>query len=285
LGHAQARHKVGILFGGHFHRHMTDAFRLLTRPLCSVPERAEVVIAPASRNVENVRELVARGCTDLLWMHAASDRGEVQDPRLLLPLLRSFRRIVVYNYRFGFGEHERELLGAGAHLLGVDRLRAVTRMGRLLKRLGHRRIAMFFEENGPVLAMSLGETLGLEVFLVGGTSVPDGELLETRGSAGAELLKLHAFEGVTAAIFNTDQSAMDAMRAIEEAGLAIPADISLLGWSGTVYSEGLRVPLTSADIPVEKMVRKTLTLLDSDTPATRHVFQARLRLRESHGPV
>ena len=282
-GNAQARDKVGLLFGGQFHRHMTDAFRLLAQPLCRIPEHAEVVIAPSERNVENIRELVARGCTELLWMHASSDEGEIRRSGELLPLLQNFRRIVVYNYRFGFGRYEEELLGAGAHLIGVDRIGAVTRMGRLLQELGHRRVALFFEGNGPVLAEPLRDELGLEVFLVSETSAPDGGLVETRRTAGGELLRLRDTEGVTAAVFNSDQSAMDAMLAVEEAGLRIPRDVSMMGWSGTIYSEGLRVPLTTADIPVEAMTGKALALLEGDVPAERHVYAASLNLRGSHG--
>ena len=282
-GHAQARHKVGILFGGQFHRHMTDAFRLLTRPLCRLPEHAEIVIAPSAQNADNIRELVARGCNDLLWMHASSDEGELREPDKILPLLQNFRRIVVYNYRFGFGAHEDELVSAGAHLIGVDRIEAVTEMARLLQRDGHQRIALFFEGNGPVIAEPLRHELGLDVFLVGHTSIPDGEMLETRRTAGQELIRLHRDEGVTAAIFNNHQSAMDAMLVLDKAGLSIPGDISFMGWSGSIFAEGLRVPLTAAEIPVETMTRKTLDLLAADAPAARHVYHARLCMRESTG--
>ena len=282
-GHAGMGPKVGILFGGQFHRHMTDAFRLLIRPLCRVPEHAEIIIAPIERNVENLRELVARGCTELLWLHASSDRGEVREPKQLLPLLGNFRRIVVYNYRFGFGEHEDELLDAGAHLVGVNRIGALTEMGRKLREHGHRRVALFFEANGPVLAEPLRKELGLEVFLVGHTSIPGGALLETRRTAGVELLRLHKEEGVTAAVFNNEQSAMDAMITVRDAGLSIPEDLSFMAWSGSIYAEGFGVPLTTVDIPVEAMTGQTLELLAADAPPARHVHEGELRLRKSHG--
>ena len=62
-------------------------------------------------------------------------------------------------------------------------------------------------------------------------------------------------EPPTAVFCANDHMAIGAMEAIEEAGLTIPRDISLIGYDDTEMSRVVRPKLTSVSQPLEKLGR------------------------------
>jgi LacI family transcriptional regulator len=67
----------------------------------------------------------------------------------------------------------------------------------------------------------------------------------------------------TAIIARHDAVALGVMRAVFEAGLSIPEDISLIGNSDIPVADLLRVPLTSVRHPAEEVARIAITKLVS----------------------
>jgi LacI family transcriptional regulator len=81
--------------------------------------------------------------------------------------------------------------------------------------------------------------------------------------------------------------ALGAMKAILDAGLKIPEDIAIVGCGNVMYSDCLRVPLTTIDQDCEaigeRAARLALDLLESKTPPRPEtfLFEPRLIVRDS----
>ena len=149
---------------------------------------------------------------------------------------------------------DRCFVGLPANFVGVDD-RMVGLLGtRHLIQQGCRRIAHI---RGPEASTALGRLEGYQQALQEQklTSpaefiVPIGTSGDDRGEPGGyeaarKLLSAHPHpDGIFC--FN-DPVALGAMRAILDAGLRIPQDIAVVGCGNVLYSDFLRVPLTSVD--------------------------------------
>jgi LacI family transcriptional regulator len=105
--------------------------------------------------------------------------------------------------------------------------------------------------------------------------------------------KLLAMAQPPDAIFATnDPAAMGAMQAIKEAGLKIPKDIAVVGFSNWFFSALLEPPLTSVDQPGFEMGQEAAKLLirqievrtknnDAEVLAETKILKTRLVIRES----
>jgi LacI family transcriptional regulator len=105
--------------------------------------------------------------------------------------------------------------------------------------------------------------------------------------------KLLAMAQPPDAIFATnDPAAMGAMQAIKEAGLKIPKDIAVVGFSNWFFSALLDPPLTSVDQPGFEMGQEAAKLLirqievrtknnDAEVLAETKILKTRLVIRES----
>ncbi|WP_258534829.1 LacI family DNA-binding transcriptional regulator [Streptomyces sp. PT12] len=112
-----------------------------------------------------------------------------------------------------------------------------------------------------------------------------------RGEAHAamreRLARARDFTGVFAL---TDAVAAGALRAITEAGLAVPGDISLVGYDDVPPATDLRPRLTTVHVPYEEMGRTAVRLaLDrhgrAASPGDQHVLLGtRVALRDSVAP-
>jgi LacI family transcriptional regulator len=119
-------------------------------------------------------------------------------------------------------------------------------------------------------------------------SCPLGTIEEGK-AATQQLLKM---SNPPDAIFATnDPAAMGAMQAIKEAGLKIPKDIAVVGFSNWFFSALLEPPLTSVDQPGFEMGQEAAKLLirqieykskdNEDPEPERKVLKTRLIVRES----
>ncbi len=72
---------------------------------------------------------------------------------------------------------------------------------------------------------------------------------------------LQVAENITAIFAYNDLVALGAYKAIKEAGLQIPADVSLIGYDDIEFIEFLEIPLTTVHQPIEEIGRKATELL------------------------
>jgi DNA-binding LacI/PurR family transcriptional regulator len=115
-----------------------------------------------------------------------------------------------------------------------------------------------------------------------------GDFTEEGGYAGARRL-LEGDPPPTAIFASNDLSALGALNAIEEAGLAIPGDVSLVGYDDTALASLRHVSLTTVHQPRRRIgemaMRALLSRVDgASTRARRVVLEPRLVPRDTTGP-
>ncbi len=166
--------------------------------------------------------------------------------------VESFRRIE--ERKIPYVLIDRKFAGLGANFVGVDdELVGILATNHLIER-GCRRIAHI---RGPETSTALGRAEGYRRALaehslpaIPGHILSIGSSGDDRGEPGGfeATRKLLAFKARPDGIFCfNDPVALGAMRAILGAGLRIPQDIAVVGCGNVLYSDFLRVPLTSVD--------------------------------------
>jgi LacI family transcriptional regulator len=172
---------------------------------------------------------------------------------------------------------DRRFTGLAANFVGVDDVEAGKLAVKHLIDQGRRRIAHI---RGPEVSTAIGRLEGYRKALasVGRTPVEGHVVLcrssDDRGEAGGYEAAQELLRGATVpdAIFcYNDTIAIGAMRAILDAGLAIPDDIAIVGCGNNLYSDFLRIPLSSVDQDSgaigDRAARLALALIDSNSPS------------------
>lgn len=106
--------------------------------------------------------------------------------------------------------------------------------------------------------------------------------------AMGRLMALSLAERPTAVFCSNDDMAIGAMKAAAEAGLQIPADVSVVGFDDIGFSHYTNPPLTTVQRPIEQLsrmgARKVLELIDEPSVGGECVLlDTRLVCRESAG--
>lgn len=149
---------------------------------------------------------------------------------------------------------DRQFAGLAANFVGVDD-EAVGRLAtdHLIEQ-GCRRIAHI---RGPETSTALGRLAGFKQALAAHRMTVRPKHIALIGISGDDRGEQGGYEA-TQRLLNSnsrpdgifcynDPSALGAMRAILDAGLRIPEDIAVVGCGNVLYSDFLRVPLTSID--------------------------------------
>jgi len=157
-----------------------------------------------------------------------------------------------------------------------------------LRQLGHDRIGLVLgpEDHVPSqrkLAAAQGaaarEGMTVEV-------VHSHYSLEAGQAAAARLLAT----GVTGIICMSDPVAIGAIRAARRAGLAVPGDVSIVGFDDSALMNAIDPPLTTVRQPIEPMGRMIIELLVGQIKGTNvvtdeYLFEPELVVRGSTGPA
>ena len=164
---------------------------------------------------------------------------------LLEPLLAAHIPVVVLEHSL-----------PGIHCIVIDELEGGRLATQHLLDLGHRRIGLI--RRNPTRAMSWQRHDGYRLALENGGIAYDPSLVVHCGSSHAEgyaaMAQLLALDKRPTAVFiHNDILAMGAMRAIYDAGLSIPGDVSLVGYDDIASAAYLSPPLTTVRIPKVEM--------------------------------
>ena len=162
-----------------------------------------------------------------------------------------------------------------------------------LLELGHRRIG--FLAGRPDLESARQREQGYRQALAGADITPDPELtragdyeLEMSEAPARQLLTLD--DRPTAIFAANDLSAIQTMHVARSLGLAVPGDVSVVGFDNIPESAFTNPPLTTIDQSIQAMGRQAVELLidliEENTERPQQVtLPTRLVVRQSSGPV
>ncbi len=154
----------------------------------------------------------------------------------------------------------------GTWWIDIDYENLLGRCVRHLADLGHRHIALI-NRSAEMLAAGYGPGLRARqgfrdaITLCGATGVeyPCGDDAPA-GDACMQLILAQHPQATAAATLN--EAALPGLqRALHRAGLAVPADFSLIGVAAKHWAEEFHPPLTSADVPAAEMGARAVELL------------------------
>ena len=175
---------------------------------------------------------------------------------------------------------------------------------RHLLELGHRRIAYFHGEGGPIVERRIdafratlnaagirprrewtrplhGLARHLYKYDYGARFVETG-----RENMRQWLREGWAKGGCTALLAHNDDFAMGVVEALAEAGIRVPEDVSVVGFDGVENAAHFSPPLTTIEVPLEEIGRRAVGLLlqqiqADETNDQKHRLPATLRVRAS----
>lgn len=268
-----------------------------------VPELTNPVFPAFAAAIES--ELAARGLTALLCTSTPSGMQELD----YLDVLEEHQvaGIVVVSglHADRTADHSRytELADTGTPVVvingrtpdltvpsvNVDHRHASDQVVAHLVGLGHRRIGLTTGPERYVPAAERIEGFRLAAARYGLESAPT--ITTVFGSEGGHAGARHLLaEDVTAIVCGSDLMALGAIRAIEDVGLTVPRDISVVGFDDAGPWQYTSPPLTSVRQPIDEMSRAAVRLLvdaaEHEVPAaTALTFRTELVVRGSTGPA
>lgn len=95
--------------------------------------------------------------------------------------------------------------------------------------------------------------------------------------------------GCTALMAHNDEAAVGVIEALQEAGLRVPEDVSVVGFDGTELCEYSRPRLTTVEVPLREIGRTATHMLlqriyDNDEAVEHLTLPVAVRVRESSAP-
>ena len=182
--------------------------------------------------------------------------------------------------------------GEFLHSVMIANPEAATEAVQHLLALGHRRIAYVGDRLGRQsdterfagyrVALDYADVPFCPEYVVHGDGKPEG--------GGAAMRRLLALDEPPTAVFcYNDMTALGAMRAIRDAGLRIPEDVSVVGFDDLFVARYMDPPLTTVRQPMRRMGRmafETLHSLVSDAGSGQNIkVPGELIVRQSTAPV
>ncbi len=283
---------IGILYCGQFIdlHYLTVALKIFTREIQRKCGVSEIIGVDSTRPQRGLRECISKGVRKLIWIHANPSPDELVNAENLIPLFQHLDRVVIF--KFDFSEQQELYLENGIHLIGFNQEGSYREVRKLLRREGHRKVALNeirYKDGTPLPGhmplLNMFEDDGFEVFGLYPENPASEE--QTALEIAANLEYCYRHHGIKAAFLRNDLLAARVMRYLLDHGIRVPQDIAIIGYSGSPYSHALPTPLTTFEHPIEAMCVKALELLETelDGKAECHIFDNQLILRNSHGPT
>ena len=227
-----------------------------------------------SREVHYLHNLLARRVDGLLCISLAMSAEHIA------PVLRRQTPVVVF---------ERTMPGIEVDAVEIDNVQGAFDATQHLLDLGHRRVGCITGLSNSNL--NAERILGYRRALAERGIAFDPTLLRTGDYTAAagmreSLALLRLPEPPTAIFACNDLMAMGVMRAVQERGLRIPADLAVIGFDGLAITAQCFPPLSTVEQPVAEMsIAAIAMLLDrikgGAAPARVQTFAAKLVTRTS----
>lgn len=227
-------------------------------------------------------EAAARNRADGVILVGEHRRGPDPSAGLLRELVASGLRVVLV-----------ERQGAGLPSVWAEKREAVGRIVEHLIGLGHRRIAFIgglLREGGSYQRLAgYRETMGRHGLPIRPEWVAEGGFTPEGGYRAVTEL-LDRSPDLTAFVAANDLMALGALRALQEAGRRVPADVSVTGFDDIPEAAFFSPALTTVDMPMERLGRRAMQLMlrmlqGEELPGIEEGLPAEVRVRESTGPA
>lgn len=269
---------VAILYCGELpqYSHLLEAISYFGHEIEERYGFVEIIGLSPAKVKDGIREQVAKGVDRLIWILNKSAPQEIQNAKILLPLLERIDHVVLYNFFPGNNDDsiknwESEFIQRGIHLVGFDRFPAYRQAAEMLWRNGHRKIALnevLFSDSKRVCASTepLRKVFADRGFEIYGLHPDDGECIaesQLIPTISGNLRTLHAKHQVSCAFIRNDSQAIETIFQLMKYGIKVPEDIAIIGYGGLPLSRMLPVPLTTFRPPVEKMCSRSMDLVNN----------------------
>ncbi len=230
--------------------------------------------------LQQARKLVERGVEYLVLV------GEAH-PDALFDLLRS--QNVPYVITYTSGRDKRHTC------IGFDNYAASTRLTEHLLALGHRNFGMIAHDREENDRIQLRITAVQDTLARSGLAIRPQHFVRVNsrhiasGREGMRRILADDDLSPTALVCTNDYIATGAMIEAKELGLAIPGDLSIVGFDDTDMSAHLDPPLTTARVPSrlmgEKIASYIISHLETGTTESPPQLEAELIIRRSTAPA
>jgi LacI family transcriptional regulator len=177
----------------------------------------------------------------------------------------------------------------GANFVDANNRRGAYEAGKYLASLGYRRIGVVAGplDKGEARARLIGCLDGLAECGVSPLPewIAEGNFDEASGYRAMKRLLRHDLQAV---FVSNDSMAVGALRALDEAGIAVPDQMALVGFDDMPFAATTRPPLTTVRQPIAEMgeaaVRMLISLVEGAPTEPRQVIlPTHLVIRESCG--
>ncbi len=279
----------GILTCGPFalFPHLTKALHIMSESIKNKYGHVDILSIDVKDIKHGLKEIVSQGIQRVIWIHATAPEYEMANAKVLMPLLKRMEKVVVYNYDFNRDEWEQEYLDNGIQLVGMDRAACYHKVAELFCSSGHSRVALdeIYTDHpvhkGPNIDKLLApfEQMGFDIYGIKDSADPENTEKMTE-----HLVYLKKKYNVDCAFVRNDRRAGEIIGRLTEMGLRVPEDIAFVGFGNDPLGRWLSPPLTTFDIPVSAMTKKTLSLIREkhSTEAEYSYFANELIIRKSH---
>ncbi|MDD5597454.1 MAG: LacI family DNA-binding transcriptional regulator [Victivallaceae bacterium] len=148
-----------------------------------------------------------------------------------------------------------------AYFIGINREKAYLKTFEYLYKMGHRKIA--FTSNVPRLKAwkKFSEKYSLPFNYALRPPLPDFCMQSSDEPFMDELIQLYKREKITAVMLSSDFLAAKLIERLQKEGIRVPEDISVAGFDNLASSPYYNVPLTTIDVPMDKLINKVLDVI------------------------
>lgn len=254
-----------------------DMVRHIDRSVAEIGYDLFMPSLPRSKPESFIRSIQARRAAGIIML--AIDQS---DPRIQALIEAEIPTVFV------------DTMGEGSHATYVqsNHLEGASQVAEHLLSLGHRRIAFFIEPlSNPT---STERLLGCQQVLArAGIPLDPGLLCQVEWSTDEAYQAASAFltrrRDFTAIVAGSDMMAIGILRALHEAGLRVPEDVSLTGFDDVVLSQYTTPPLTTVRQDQEALgrgaVERLLALMEAADDVSPLIVPSQLVVRASTGPA
>jgi DNA-binding LacI/PurR family transcriptional regulator len=179
--------------------------------------------------------------------------------------------------------------------IDVDYAALIDRCVHHLADLGHRAVALINRSAelvatgyGPGLRAAEGFAAAVAARGITGYEYPCGD---DSAAGRAVVQRIRAEHPEVTAVATVNEAALPGIQhALEDAGLLVPRDFSIVGVAAQQWAEDFRPPLTAADVPAQQMGARAVELLVEriaapGTPPRRILLSPPVSLRASTAPA